>query len=160
MQAARSQSSTAQWLLSVPLTTPRPPHCPRWKHSYFLYRFEKARFSFFCTCTCTGENRIYHGPFRLCARPVPTVLTQIILCSYMCVEAFMIASRNGYPVLPCAPFNAKNPPAANLLWLFYVSKVCLSGEQNTNKAECSPLRKGRGGKEGKHRATLTRWVYF
>lgn len=49
---------------------------------------------------------------------------QIILCSYMCVEAFMIASRNGYPVLPCAPFDAKNPPAANLLWLFYVSKVC------------------------------------
>lgn len=49
---------------------------------------------------------------------------QIILCSYMCVEAFMIASRHGYPVLPCAPFDAKNPPAANLLWLFYISKVC------------------------------------
>eukprot|EP00903_Cladosiphon_okamuranus_P006215 g6109.t1 len=50
-------------------------------------------------------------------------VVQIILCSYMCVEAFMIASRNGYPVLPCAPFDAKNPPSANLLWLFYISKV-------------------------------------
>ncbi|CAM9165048.1 unnamed protein product [Ectocarpus sp. 12 AP-2014] len=50
-------------------------------------------------------------------------VVQIILCSYMCVEAFMIAYRNGYPVLPCAPFDAENPPAANLLWLFYVSKV-------------------------------------
>ncbi|CAM9553983.1 unnamed protein product [Ectocarpus sp. 8 AP-2014] len=50
-------------------------------------------------------------------------VVQIILCSYMCVEAFMIAYRNGYPVVPCAPFDAENPPAANLLWLFYVSKV-------------------------------------
>lgn len=38
----------------------------------------------------------------------------------------MIAYRNDYPVLPCAPFDSKNPPAANLLWLFYVSKVRLS----------------------------------
>lgn len=61
---------------------------------------------------------------------------QIILCSYMCVEAFMIASRNGYPVLPCAPFDAKNPPAANLLWLFYVSKVCMSNALCSLAEEC------------------------
>lgn len=41
----------------------------------------------------------------------------------MSVEAGMIAYRNGYPVVPCAPFNSYNPPAANLLWLFYMSKV-------------------------------------
>lgn len=35
----------------------------------------------------------------------------------------MLANRNGYPILPCAPYDAKNPPLANLLWLFYVSKV-------------------------------------
>lgn len=36
----------------------------------------------------------------------------------------MIAYRNGYPMPPvCSPFDAENPAAANLLWLFYVSKV-------------------------------------
>ncbi|CAM9730777.1 unnamed protein product [Pylaiella littoralis] len=50
-------------------------------------------------------------------------VVQIILCSYMCVEAFMLANRNGYPILPCAPYDAENPPVANLLWLFYVSKI-------------------------------------
>lgn len=41
----------------------------------------------------------------------------------MCVEAFMIANRSGYPALPCAAFDAKNPAVANVLWLFYISKV-------------------------------------
>ncbi|CAM9275919.1 unnamed protein product [Laminaria digitata] len=50
-------------------------------------------------------------------------VVQIILCSYMCVEAFMIANRSGYPALPCAAFDAKNPAVANVLWLFYISKV-------------------------------------
>lgn len=48
----------------------------------------------------------------------------------------MIASRNGYPVLPCAPFDAKNPPAANLLWLFYVSKVHMSNAWCNLAADC------------------------
>lgn len=47
---------------------------------------------------------------------------QVILCSYMSVDAFMIAYRNNYPAF-CAPFNTENPPVANLLWLFYISKV-------------------------------------
>lgn len=55
----------------------------------------------------------------------PLASAQIILCSYMCVEAFMIANRSGYPTLPCAAFDAKNPAVANVLWLFYVSKVCV-----------------------------------
>jgi len=47
---------------------------------------------------------------------------QIILCSYMCVEAGVQAYRNNYSVV-CNSFDYKNPPLANLLWLFYVSKV-------------------------------------
>ena len=47
---------------------------------------------------------------------------QIILCSYMCVEAGVQAYRNGYNVV-CNPFSYTNPSMANLLWLFYVSKV-------------------------------------
>lgn len=35
----------------------------------------------------------------------------------------MIANRSGYPALPCAAFDAKNPAVANVLWLFYISKV-------------------------------------
>lgn len=48
-----------------------------------------------------------------------------MLCSYMSIEAFMIAYRNNYPVL-CAPFDTKSPPAADLLWLFYISKVIIA----------------------------------
>jgi elongation of very long chain fatty acids protein 4 len=47
---------------------------------------------------------------------------QIILCSYMCVEAGVQAYRNGYNVV-CNDFKYDNPPLANLLWLFYISKV-------------------------------------
>jgi len=50
-------------------------------------------------------------------------VSQIMLCAYMTIEAFMVAYRSGYTCLPCVAFDTENPPAANLLWLFYVSKV-------------------------------------
>lgn len=50
-------------------------------------------------------------------------VSQIFLCAYMTLEALFLAYRNGYTVLPCNDFNTQNPPLANLLWLFYVSKV-------------------------------------
>lgn len=50
-------------------------------------------------------------------------VSQIMLCSYMTLEALFLAYRNGYRVLPCVGYNQTNPPLANLLWLFYVSKV-------------------------------------
>jgi hypothetical protein len=28
-----------------------------------------------------------------------------------------------YTLLPCEPFNVTQPPIANVLWLFYISKV-------------------------------------
>lgn len=50
-------------------------------------------------------------------------VSQIMLCAYMTIEAFLLAYRNGYTVLPCNDYDTTNPPLANLLWLFYISKV-------------------------------------
>eukprot|EP00804_Cyclotella_cryptica_P004960 CCRYP_014085-RA/>CCRYP_014085-RA protein AED:0.23 eAED:0.23 QI:183/1/1/1/1/1/2/1058/272 len=50
-------------------------------------------------------------------------VSQIFLCAYMTIEAGFLAYRYGYTVTPCQPFNHENPPVANLLWLFYISKV-------------------------------------
>lgn len=50
-------------------------------------------------------------------------VSQIFLCAYMTIEAGFIAYRNGYTAIPCNDFNVKDPPVANLLWLFYISKV-------------------------------------
>mmetsp|Transcript_20542 Transcript_20542/g.29697 ORF Transcript_20542/g.29697 Transcript_20542/m.29697 type:complete len:275 (+) Transcript_20542:79-903(+) len=50
-------------------------------------------------------------------------VSQIMLCAYMTLEAFFIAYRNDYTLMPCEPFSTTNPPMANLLWLFYISKV-------------------------------------
>merc|ERR1712127_547254 len=36
---------------------------------------------------------------------------------------FFLAYRSGYSVVPCNPVSKVNPPVANLLWLFYISKV-------------------------------------
>jgi|UniRef100_K3W612 elongation of very long chain fatty acids protein 4 len=48
---------------------------------------------------------------------------QVVLCSYMCVEAGIQAYRNGYSALPCNPFNNENPVMGNVLYMFYLSKV-------------------------------------
>jgi hypothetical protein len=50
-------------------------------------------------------------------------VSQIMLCAYMTIEGFMLAYRNNYTALPCNEYNQENPPVANLLWLFYISKV-------------------------------------
>eukprot|EP01083_Nonionella_stella_P078200 213859_1 len=49
-------------------------------------------------------------------------VSQIFLCAYMTIEAGMLAYRNGYS-FTCNPYDKVNPPVANLLWLFYVSKI-------------------------------------
>jgi len=50
-------------------------------------------------------------------------VSQIMLCAYMTVEAILLAYRSGYTLLPCNNYSASNPPLANLLWMFYASKV-------------------------------------
>ena len=50
-------------------------------------------------------------------------VSQIFLCAYMTIEAGFLAYRSGYSWVPCNAFNKVDPPLANLLWLFYISKV-------------------------------------
>merc|ERR1719183_98427 len=50
-------------------------------------------------------------------------VSQIMLCAYMTIEGIFLAYRNGYTIIPCVGYNQEDPPVANLLWLFYISKV-------------------------------------
>jgi elongation of very long chain fatty acids protein 4 len=50
-------------------------------------------------------------------------VSQIMLCAYMTLEAFFVAYRNNYTLMPCEPYNQMDPAMGNLLWLFYISKV-------------------------------------
>jgi elongation of very long chain fatty acids protein 4 len=50
-------------------------------------------------------------------------VSQIMLSSYMTLEALLLAYRSGYSILPCVGYNKRDPALANLLWLFYVSKI-------------------------------------
>jgi len=50
-------------------------------------------------------------------------VSQIMLCAYMTIEALLLAYRSGYTATPCNTYNQTNPAMANLLWLFYASKV-------------------------------------
>mmetsp|Transcript_1481 Transcript_1481/g.3189 ORF Transcript_1481/g.3189 Transcript_1481/m.3189 type:complete len:274 (+) Transcript_1481:110-931(+) len=50
-------------------------------------------------------------------------IVQMMLCSYMTIEAAALAYRNNYNLYPCNAFNSQNPPIGSLLWLFYISKI-------------------------------------
>jgi len=50
-------------------------------------------------------------------------VSQIMLCAYMTLEAFFLAYRNYGTFMPCVGFDRENAPVANLLWLFYASKI-------------------------------------
>ena len=50
---------------------------------------------------------------------------QMLLCSYMSIEALLLAKRNNYSILVpgCNKFDVENPKVAELLYIFYVSKI-------------------------------------
>jgi len=51
---------------------------------------------------------------------------QIFICSYMTMEALILAHRNGYswfPLTACNPFNFQSPAIANLIWWYFMSKM-------------------------------------
>jgi len=50
-------------------------------------------------------------------------VVQVMLCSYMCIEACVQAYKAGYTLLPCNYFNEKNPPIGDILYIFYLSKI-------------------------------------
>ena len=66
------------------------------------------------------------GPkaFRWLTRPIQFVYNpvQVALCGWMVIETALIARRNDY-VLVGNKFDPKDAPMANILWVFYVSKV-------------------------------------
>ncbi len=50
-------------------------------------------------------------------------IVQIMLCSYMCIEAGIRAWQSGYSIVPCNPFNQRHPSIGFVLYVFYVSKI-------------------------------------
>ena len=50
-------------------------------------------------------------------------IIQVMLCSYMCIEALVQAYKSGYHILPCNKFDTKNPPILFILYVFYLSKI-------------------------------------
>jgi hypothetical protein len=50
-------------------------------------------------------------------------MIQVMLCSYMCIEAGVRAYSAGYTLLPCNNFDHENPPIAFILYVFYISKI-------------------------------------
>jgi elongation of very long chain fatty acids protein 4 len=50
-------------------------------------------------------------------------MIQMMLCSYMCIEAGVRAYAAGYSILPCNKFNTSDPPIAFILYVFYISKI-------------------------------------
>lgn len=50
-------------------------------------------------------------------------MVQVMLCSYMCIEAGVRAYTAGYTLLPCNAFNFNDPPIAFILYVFYLSKI-------------------------------------
>ncbi len=50
-------------------------------------------------------------------------MVQVMLCSYMCIEAGVRAWSAGYTLIPCNAFDHANPPIAFILYVFYLSKI-------------------------------------
>jgi len=50
-------------------------------------------------------------------------MIQVMLCSYMCIEAGVRAYAAGYTLIPCNSFNHSHPPIAFILYVFYLSKI-------------------------------------
>jgi len=78
----------------------------------------------FDLCRCSAKTRGPLIPERL-LYPFKFVynVLQIFLCSYMSVEALVIAKREGLLGLECADFHFSRPAVGELLWLFYLSKI-------------------------------------
>ena len=50
-------------------------------------------------------------------------MIQVMLCSYMCIEAGVRAYNAGYSLMPCNHFNQTDPPIGFILYVFYLSKI-------------------------------------
>jgi elongation of very long chain fatty acids protein 4 len=50
-------------------------------------------------------------------------LIQVMLCSYMWIEAAVQAYNSNYQLKQCNAFNHTNPPIGFILYVFYLSKI-------------------------------------
>lgn len=50
-------------------------------------------------------------------------IIQVMLCSYMCIEAGVRAYYAGYTLLPCQNFEQETPVMGFILYVFYLSKI-------------------------------------
>jgi elongation of very long chain fatty acids protein 4 len=50
-------------------------------------------------------------------------ITQVMLCSWMAIQAGVAAYQAGYTLIPCNPQNFTNPPIGFVLYVFYLSKI-------------------------------------
>ena len=50
-------------------------------------------------------------------------VVQVMLCSYMSIEAGVQAWKFDYTLVPCMPFNHQKPVMGFILYVFYLSKV-------------------------------------
>lgn len=50
-------------------------------------------------------------------------MLQVMLCSYMCIEAGVRAYFAGYSLTPCVNFDHQNPALGFILYVFYLSKI-------------------------------------
>lgn len=50
-------------------------------------------------------------------------MLQVMLCSYMAIEAGIRAYDAGYSLIPCNTFNHMQPPIGFILYVFYLSKI-------------------------------------
>lgn len=50
-------------------------------------------------------------------------ITQVMLCSYMCIEACIRAYTAGYTLTPCNAFQPDTNPITFILYIFYLSKI-------------------------------------
>uniref|UniRef100_M4BSZ2 Elongation of fatty acids protein n=1 Tax=Hyaloperonospora arabidopsidis (strain Emoy2) TaxID=559515 RepID=M4BSZ2_HYAAE len=66
----------------------------------------------------SGARALNTAPLQFIYNPI-----QVVLCSYMTVEAILQAGRNNYSATPCNAFDHENPVMGNLMYIFYLSKV-------------------------------------
>ncbi|RLN10465.1 hypothetical protein BBJ28_00024621 [Nothophytophthora sp. Chile5] len=71
-----------------------------------------------CLIMKSGMPALKTSPIQFIYNPL-----QVVLCSYMTVEAVMQAYRNGYSLTPCNAFIPDKPVMGNLMYMFYLSKL-------------------------------------
>jgi len=90
------------------------------------FKFAATVVAVFLTFVAVGSTLMKAGLPAMDPYPLKFIynVSQIMLCSYMTIEALLIAYRNNYTLYPhCNDYNAENPPLMNLMYMFYLSKV-------------------------------------